>query len=468
MKDKILDLLNKRDFSMSFDEIREALNQCSIEELTKILTELQLEGKIYCTKREKYMLFENSHLKVGTVDLIKNGSAYIIMDTEEDIYIPKKNLEHVGALNGDLVAVELTNKDKKRPEGKIVFIINRNLGILVGEYSENSKNGFVNLDDKKLSNMIVVIPKENSMNAVAGHKVVVEIIKDLGNRHYEGKVTKIICHKDDVRADMLSSIYRYNFNPEFSEEAMQQVRNIPQEVSKQEIEERKDHDLRDKMIFTIDGADTKDIDDAISLEILENGNYRLGVHIADPSYYIPENSPLDIEANERGTSGYFIDTVVPMLPHELSNGICSLNEGVDRLAITCDMELDEEINVVSYDIYPSVIQSKKKMTYENVNKIIVDHETVEGYEPFVEILNKLNEIAKKLSKKVESRGNIDFDTNEAKIIVNENGEPVDITLRNRQDAEKLIERFMILANETVATHMFYQDLPSVYRSAGGC
>ncbi len=245
---------------------------------------------------------------------------------------------------------------------------------------------------------------------------------------------------------------------------MAEVEKLPSEVKEEEMVGRRD--LRDKTIFTIDGADTKDIDDAISLDMLENGNYSLGVHIADVSYYVKEGSEIYQEAMERGTSVYLADRVIPMLPHKLSNGICSLNEGVDRLAMSCVMEIDSKGNVVSYDIFESVIRSRKKMTYTDVNKIIEENIIPEGYEPFADTLIKMEELAQILRKHKVERGYIDFGIDESKIIVDETGKAIDIKLRNRGKGENLIEDFMIAANETVATCIYFMELPFIYRVHG--
>ncbi|MBQ9011435.1 MAG: ribonuclease R [Bacilli bacterium] len=282
--------------------------------------------------------------------------------------------------------------------------------------------------------------------------------------YYQGEVVRIIGHKDDPGVDILSIAARYNIIDVFPDEVDKQLETIPSVVSDEEMEGRKD--LREEMIFTIDGDDTKDIDDAISIKILENGNYELGVHIADVSYYVKDGTALYDEAYNRGTSSYLADTVIPMLPHQLSNGICSLNPNVDRLAISCVMEIDENGNTVSSDIFESVIKSRKQMTYKNVNKIIEEDVVPEGYEDFVSTLKQMHDLAKIIRKAKINKGYIDFDVDEPKIIVDDKGKAIDVQKRVRGEGEKLIEDFMIAANEAVATTIFYMELPFIYRIHG--
>ena len=308
--------------------------------------------------------------------------------------------------------------------------------------------------------MEIIIDKEDLPNLVDGHKLQVSIVKEMGNYKYLGKVNKIIGHKNDPGVDILSIMYNYEINDVFNDAVMEEVDKLPSEVSEKEIVGRRD--LRDKEIFTIDGDDTKDIDDAISIE-KKGENYILGVHIADVSYYVKEGTELYKEALDRGTSVYLADRVVPMLPHKLSNGICSLNPDVDRLAISCVMEIDSNGKVVDHDIFESVIKSRKQMTYKNVNKILNDEEIPEGYEEFAPTLKLMEELAKILRKMKLDRGYLDFDAKEAKIIVDDKGKAIDVVLREQGKGENLIEDFMIAANETVASHLFYLNYPSIYR-----
>ena len=380
---------------------------------------------------------------------------------EEDIYVSSENMN--GAIHEDIVLVEITSKmNIERLEGRILKVIKRQVERYIGEINFDKKGkGHITLDDKKIK-LNIEVPKDKSMNAVDGHKVVVELVKRVNkNTKYEGKVIEIIGHKHDPGVDILSIIYKYNINVEFPDDVKEEVKTIPSEVSEEEMVGRRD--LRDEVIFTIDGDDTRDIDDAISIEKLPNGNYKLGVHIADVSYYVKEGSPLDVEAQERGTSVYLVDRVIPMLPHELSNGICSLNPHVDRLAMSCVMEIDENGKTVDYEIFESVIRSRIQMTYKKVNSILEDNIVPEGYEEYEEKLRLMAELAEVLRKFKVRRGYIDFGVQEAKILVDENCKPTDVVIRERGVGENLIEDFMIAANECVASHIFYMSLPFVYR-----
>ena len=308
--------------------------------------------------------------------------------------------------------------------------------------------------------MEIILDNKDLDDLVDGHKIQVSIVKEMGKYKYLGEVVKIIGHKNDPGVDILSIIYDHGINDVFTDEVMEEVNALPSEVLDSDRKGRKD--LTDMTIFTIDGDDTKDIDDAISIS-KKGENYILGVHIADVSYYVKEGTALYKEAYSRGTSVYLVDRVVPMLPHKLSNGICSLNPNVDRLAISCIMEITPNGKIVSHDIFESVIRSRIQMTYKKVNKILNDEETPEGYEPFKDDLKLMWELAKILRKEKLARGYLDFDVDEPKILVDENCKPYDVVLRERGKGENMIEDFMIAANETVAEHVFYMGLPFVYR-----
>ena len=464
MKDRILEILKEENKALSIYEINDMLGLNTKEELQSLLKDLEElinELKVYYTNKNKYLLFSNSHLKTGKLIVNKKGYGFVDIEGKDDVYISSSNMN--GAIHGDLVIVEITSKKGIDLEGRILKVIKRELKSVVGTIIKIKNKLVLKLDDDKY-NFNVILKKESMKDVVEGHKVVVELLNKVDNRNFSGQVTKIIGHVNDPGVDILSIAAKHNINDIFSEEVMHQVDNIPNEVLEEEYIGR--IDLRDKMIFTIDGDDTKDIDDAISLDILNNGNYKLGVHIADVSYYVKEDSPLDKEAFDRGTSVYLADRVIPMLPHKLSNGICSLNPNVDRLTISCDMEIDSNGEVVSYDIYESVINSNIQMTYKNVNKILEENIIPEGYEKYSDTLLKMKELADILRKNKTGKGYIDFDLDESKIIVNELGEAIDVKLRDRGTGEKLIEDFMIAANETVARHIFYMDYPFVYRVHG--
>ena len=405
------------------------------------------------------MLFENSHLLKGRLNVNKKGFGFVIVDgRDEDIYIDAKNMN--GALNNDLVVVEeLKGQNGKKTEGRVVKVLKKENNLIVGEYKIIDGNPHFIPDDKKLR-MEIILDNKDLDDLVDGHKIQVSIVKEMGKYKYLGEVVKIIGHKNDPGVDILSIIYDHGINDVFTDEVIEEVNALPSEVLDSDRKGRKD--LTDMTIFTIDGDDTKDIDDAISIS-KKGENYILGVHIADVSYYVKEGTALYKEAYSRGTSVYLVDRVVPMLPHKLSNGICSLNPNVDRLAISCIMEITPNGKIVSHDIFESIIRSRIQMTYKKVNKILNDEETPEGYEPFKDDLKLMWELAKILRKEKLARGYLDFDVDEPKILVDENCKPYDVVLRERGKGENMIEDFMIAANETVAEHVFYMGLPFVYR-----
>lgn len=462
MKEIILDKL-RDNTSLTIMELNDLLGLTTIDEyksLQNTLDEMVSEGILYYSdKKKKYLLLENSHLVKGTLSLNEKGFGFIIINKDtKDVYVNEKNIN--GAQDGDLVLFEYLNKDKERPEGKIIKTIKRNYEPLVGEVILVDGEYFVK-PDKKGAN--IYIPRDNLNGAVEGHKVVVTPLKE-GNR--VGKITKIIGHKNDVGVDILSFVYEYNFSPSFPDEVVEELDDIPSYLTEEEINKELSsgrRDLRSEEIFTIDGSDTKDIDDAISLSKLDDGKYKLGVHIADVSYYVKEGTKLDDEAYFRGTSVYLVDRVLPMLPHKLSNGICSLNENEDRFAFSCEMIIDDKGDIGHYEIFKSIIRSRKKMTYEEVNKILEENTTSEDYKPFEKTLLLMNELSKILRKKMIRRGYIEFESTEAKIKVDENCHPTHIESRVQRSGEELIENFMIAANETVASSIYYKNLPGIYR-----
>ena len=462
MREEIIELLGKEKRALSATEICDKLNLNTAGELKKLLDDLRIleEGyTVYRSNKDKYMLFENSHLLKGRLSVNKKGFGFVIVDGRDgDIYIDAKNMN--GALNNDLVVVEeLKGQNGKKTEGRVVKVLKKENNLIVGEYKIIDGNPHFIPDDKKLR-MEIILDNKDLDDLVDGHKIQVSIVKEMGKYKYLGEVVKIIGHKNDPGVDILSIIYDHGINDVFTDEVMEEVNVLPSEVLDSDRKGRKD--LTDMTIFTIDGDDTKDIDDAISIS-KKGENYILGVHIADVSYYVKEGTALYKEAYSRGTSVYLVDRVVPMLPHKLSNGICSLNPNVDRLAISCIMEITPNGKIVSHDIFESIIRSRIQMTYKKVNKILNDEETPEGYEPFKDDLKLMWELAKILRKEKLSRGYLDFDVDEPKILVDENCKPYDVVLRERGKGENMIEDFMIAANETVAEHVFYMGLPFVYR-----
>lgn len=465
MRDDIINVLKNSDKAIGSYELQDLLGVNTIEATTLFQEEikkLEDEAIIYCSNKGKYMMLENSHLRKGVMRVNKKGYGFVeIENLDDDIYISRDNMN--GAIHDDVVLVEITSKmNIDRLEGRILKILERKIERYIGLITFDKKGiGHIQLDDSKIK-LDIEIPKEKTLNAVDGHKVVVELDKKINNSgRYEGHVVEIIGHVNDPGVDILSIVYKYNINVDFPDEVKEEVADMPMEVLPRELHDRRD--LRDQVIFTIDGDDTKDIDDAISIKRLPKGHYELGVHIADVSYYVKEGSPLDNEAMERGTSVYLVDRVIPMLPHELSNGICSLNPNVDRLAVSCVMEFDNTGKQISYEIFPSVIRSRIQMTYKKVNAILEKSEVAEGYEEFVDDLKTMSELADILRGAMIKRGYIDFDIDEAKILVDEAGVPTDVVLRDRGPGEKLIEDFMIAANECVATHIYFMNLPFIYR-----
>ncbi len=367
-------------------------------------------------------------------------------------------------MNRDTVLVRLHQQSSgSRPEGQVVRILERGVTTTVGTFVDQKSYGFVVADDKRITNDIF-IPKEEKNGAIDGHKVVVEITKyPEGRMSAEGSVIKVLGHKNDPGMDILSIIYKYGIPTEFPDEVLEQANAVPDEIDPADLHGRRD--LRNETIVTIDGADAKDLDDAVQVKLLDNGHYLLGVHIADVSHYVKEGSPIDVEASERATSVYLVDRVIPMIPHRLSNGICSLNPKVDRLTLSCEMEITPQGQVVKHDIFQSVIKTTERMTYADVNKILVDkdEETRAHYKELVPFFELMEELAAILRKKRFDRGAIDFDFNESKVLVNEEGEPTDVVIRTRSVAEKLIEEFMLAANESIAEHFHWLKLPFVYR-----
>lgn len=459
MKQDILDILKNKYEALDLITINDLLELETPEELKELeltLEELVNEAKIYKTKKDKYILYENcKDLKAGKISINKAGNGYVLLEPE-DLYINSTNLNN--AVDGDTVLVEIFDYKGKK-EGRVLRIINRDTKNIIGEVIFKNKIPTLKLDDTK-KKINVELDPNTTINCVDGTKVVVNLVKEKTRNNYIGRVVTIIGHKDDPGVDIKTIAYKYEIYEEFSKESNDQTDSIPTEVSEEELKGRKD--LTNEIIFTIDGDDTKDIDDAISIKKNKN-SYTLGVHIADVSHYVTKDSPLDQDAFRRGTSSYLAYSVIPMLPHKLSNGICSLNPNVIRLTLSCVMEIDLKGNVINYDIFPSYIKSAKKMTYNKVNDILMRNIVAEDYAPFVDKLKDMNTLAKILRKHKENKGYIDFNIPEPKLICNEEGKCIDIKKYPREDGENLIEDFMIAANETVASHIFNMSLPFIYR-----
>ena len=435
-------------------------------ELEDILGELISEGKIIRTKRGKFAIPQTYNLVAGTFQGHPKGFGFLILDEEgeRDIFIPASGVN--GALHKDRVMCRITRPEtaEKRAEAEVIEILRRGPESLVGTYQESQNFGFVVPDDQKYARDIF-IPKKFSKGAVTGHKVLVKITDWAEERRNpEGKIISVLGHINDPGVDILSIIYQYDLPREFPDEVMNEVENVPSEVD--EKDKRGRRDLRDLQMVTIDGEDAKDLDDAISIEKLPNGHYRLGVHIADVTHYVKEKSPLDLEAYERGTSIYLVDRVIPMLPHKLSNGICSLNAHVDRLALTCMMDIDKNGNVQSHEIMETLINIDERMSYTNVKKILLDEDEAlkDRYKDFIPMFKTMEELAEILRKKRFKRGAIDFDFPETKVILDNEGVPIEMKPYDRNVATRIIEEFMLVCNETIAEDYFWQEKPFVYRS----
>lgn len=430
-------------------------------DLEIVLNELLSEGKIELSKKGKYSKSEGQFI-VGTYTGHQKGFGFVTVEgMEEDIFIPENATN--GALHKDVVQVVLLQgKGGKRQEGAITKIVSHGMNEVVGTFQKNKNFGFVITDNMRFAKDIFV-PLERSKGAVTGHKVVVEIT-DFGSnsKKPEGKVKEIIGHINDPGTDIMSIVRGYDLPVEFPDRVMTQVENVASEVTGADMAGRMD--IRSWQTVTIDGEDAKDLDDAITLT-KEGTNYKLGVHIADVTNYVQEKSALDVEALKRGTSVYLVDRVIPMLPHKLSNGICSLNANCDRLALSCIMTVDPKGNIVDHKIAETVINVDRRMTYTSVKKILTDKDEVEieEYKDLVPMFELMQELADILREKRRIRGSIDFDFPETKIILDEKGKPIEIKPYDRNVATKIIEDFMLAANETVAQDYFWQEMPFVYR-----
>ena len=427
------------------------------------LNELINEGKITVTPKGKYKKLDNN-LKVGTFIGNKKGFGFVRVDGEKDDYfIPAKY--SLDAFHNDRVVIkpEETAKSGRRSEAKVVQVLERGLSVVVGTFEKQDGFGFVIPDNQKVSDDIFV-SKKDSMSAMTGHKVVCKIINyGKSGKSPEGEIIEILGHVNDPATDILSVVRAYDIPMEYPEKVMDSLKDIPDEVSPEQLEGRTD--FREWDTVTIDGEDAKDLDDAITISY-KDGIYTLGVHIADVTNYVIEKSPLDKEALKRGTSCYLVDSVIPMIPHKLSNGICSLNAGVDRLTLSCVMDIDKKGKMINHYICEGVIRVNERMTYTNVAKILdrSDEEVLKRYESLIPMFDTMKELADIIRANRVKRGSIDFDVPETKIIVDENHKPVEIKPYDRNPATKIIEDFMLMANETVAEDYFWQELPFEYRT----
>ncbi|EGQ1701838.1 ribonuclease R [Staphylococcus pseudintermedius] len=474
LKEEIIAIIKSADYEpMSVSDFQDALGLSSADsfrDLIKILVELEQTGMVTRTKQDRYQKQQqktNSGLVRGTLSQNKKGFAFLRPDDQEmeDIFIPPTKINR--AMDGDVVLVEVKKSRgdfrKGKFEGEVKAIESHSIKQVVGTFSEARHFGFVVPDDKRIMQDIFV-PKGQELGAVEGHKVLVQITQySDGTNSPEGQISAILGHKNDPGVDILSIIYQHGIEIEFPDDVLKEAENVPETIQSDELKGRRD--LRDELTITIDGADAKDLDDAIAVKKLDNGNTELTVSIADVSYYVTEGSALDREAYDRATSVYLVDRVIPMIPHRLSNGICSLNPEVDRLAMSCRMEIDAQGQVVKHEIFESVIHSNARMTYDAVNRIITDKDAVTRaqYPEIVPMLDLAQTLSQQLIAMRKKRGEIDFDIKEAKVIVNEEGIPKEVVTRERGEGERLIESFMLIANETVAEHFNQMEVPFIYR-----
>ena len=430
-------------------------------ELKEVLEALEADGKIYVSKKGKYVKGQPQYLK-GIFQANLRGFGFVLREDEEDVFIPEENIN--GAFQGDEVEFLITKSPEgRRKEGKIVRVVSHGTTKVIGLYEKSKSFGFVRPDNQRFLKDIY-IPAGKEKGAMTGHKVVVELTSYGGeNMKPEGKVVEIIGHINDPGTDIMSIVKGYDMPVEFPEKVLNQAERVGKDVSEADMAGRMD--LRDWQMVTIDGEDAKDLDDAVSLTEVENG-WKLGVHIADVTNYVQEKSALDREALKRGTSVYLADRVIPMLPHKLSNGICSLNAGENRLALSCIMTVDKKGEIVDHVIAETVIRVDQRMSYTSVAKILEaqDEQERQKYEKLVPMFEQMAEVSGLLRERRKKRGAIDFDFPETKMILDEQGRPVELKPYERNVATKMIEDFMLAANETVAEEYFWREIPFLYRT----
>lgn len=467
MREKILKLLQSDSYHpMVANQIFQLLNLKDSKEFTqlvKTLNQLEDEGEITHNSRGEYATFEKLNLAKGIIDVKDGGYAFVDTDLG-GIFIKSDNIN--GAITYDEVLVEYYLDNLGRYEGKVVKIIKRNTRVIIGPVSRLRQKAIVRSIDSKIK-LLVFIKEKDLKKAKVNDIVKVEITEYFPNMTADGKVVEVYGNKHLPGLDITSMVLSSGVPVEFPEDVRKEIKTIPNKIDSEVILQKnpKIRDLRDKLIITIDGDDAKDLDDAISLEYNDSGNYHLGVYIADVSHYVQEKSTLDTEALNRGTSVYLPDRVIPMLPKELSNGICSLNEKVDRLVMACEMEIDHDGKIINHDIFEAIINNKHRMTYSNVNAMLEDKNQAirDAYFDIYPMLKQMNELAKTLRNKRIKRGSFEFESLEPRLILDQNGKVVDIVLRKQRSAEKLIEEFMLAANETVAEAMTWLNVPFIYR-----
>ncbi|SNT13544.1 RNAse R [Anaerovirgula multivorans] len=468
IKEKIVEFMRTSAYNpMLEEELAEALEIDRKQRVvfSNLLQEMVAEGLVIQTRKKRFGVPERMGLIVGKLQGHAKGFGFIISDLTdvEDVFVPSNMMN--GAMNQDRVVARINqvNSSTRRAEGEVIRILERANNEIVGTYEDSRNFGFVVPDDNKI-NVDVFIPKADRNGAKHGDKVVCEITEwPDKRRNPEGQIIEVLGHQNDTGTDILAIMRKFKLNPDFPEPVEKEIESISETAEEEEIARRRD--IRDLRMVTIDGADAKDLDDAVSLEILDNGNYRLGVHIADVAHYVREGTELNKEALARATSVYLVDRVIPMLPKKLSNGICSLNPKIDRLTMTVFMEIDKNGKVVNHEIVESVINIDERMIYEDVSDILEhgNKELMEKYQYLVEDFKKMEELSKVLRRRREERGAIDFDFDEAKVVLDEKGRPIDVKKYERRIANRIIEEFMLVCNETVAENYYWLKLPFVYR-----
>ncbi len=468
VKNMIIELMEEKSYKPMFREelaVRLGINKSEFKDFFNILNQMEKEGIIFRLNNDKYNLLNSEYLVVGRLEGNERGFGFVMSKDRpgEDIFIPADSM--LGAMHGDTVIANLISRKSpgKKQEGEIVRILERANETVIGTFEDNGSFGFVVPDNHKIA-FDIFVPKAQTLNAKDKQKVVVKIKRwPEFRRNPEGEVVEILGFLSEKGTDILSIIRQFNLPEEFPDEVRAEALNVPGSISKEEIASRLD--LRDLKSFTIDGADAKDLDDAVSIERLQNGNYKLGVHIADVSHYVKAGSPLDKEALKRGNSVYLLDRVIPMLPHELSNGICSLNPNVDRLTMTVFMEINKDGKVLNNEIYESVINSKARLIYDDVSDLLegTDSKAEEKLSLIKDELFMMKELMVILREHRDRRGSIDFDFPESYIEVDKNGDPIDVRKSERRIANRLIEEFMLITNETVAERFFWAEIPFLYR-----
>lgn len=464
-KETVFSFISSKEYKpLSMKEMRAVLQVPASDKklFVQVIDELTDEGKIHLDVKGRIKLVAEN-VMTGKYMATQKGFGFVRVEGEpDDIFISAHSTK--GAMDGDTVQIAVDNHSHgKRKEAEVVAILERGVDMVVGTYSSSKSFGFVVADNHKFTKDIY-IAKADTKGAVTGHKVVVEIT-DYGsdNRNPEGRVVEILGHINDPGVDILSVIKAYGLPEEYPDDVMDQVENVEEEVAEEEKEGRADY--RELQTVTIDGEDAKDLDDAVTLS-KEGDMYHLGVHIADVTQYVKEKSPLDKEALKRGTSVYLVDRVIPMLPHKLSNGICSLNQGVDRLALSCMMDINAKGEIVGHRIEESVINVNRRMSYTSVHKIIEEKDEAERkeYEELIPMFELMYELAELLRNRRFKKGSVDFDFPESKITLDKKGKPVNVQVYERNNAHRIIEEFMLAANQTVAEDYFWQELPFVYRT----